>query len=140
MTDRATEVTVRVRYGETDQMGVVYHANYLVWCEIGRTEHLRALGATYRDMERSGVRLAVAEASIRYHAPARYDDVVRIRTTLDDVGSRMVVFGYDLSNAETGERFAAARTTLIAIDDAGKVTRIPADVRALLERGAAAAS
>ena len=81
--DDATRVTeFRVRYAETDQMGVVYYANYLVWCEIGRTEFLRSLGRSYADLERDGILLAVAEASLRYHASARYDDLVRVETTL----------------------------------------------------------
>ena len=81
---------LRVRYGETDQMGVVYHANYLVWCEVGRTDFIRTSGMSYRQMEEAGVALAVADASLRFHAPARYDDVVRVETTLTDVRSRSV--------------------------------------------------
>jgi acyl-CoA thioester hydrolase len=137
MPDRSSSLTLRVRYGETDQMGVVYHANYLVWCEVGRTEHMRVLGASYADMERSGVKLAVAEANLRYHAPARYDDIVRVTTTLDSVGSRMVVFSYLVTNDATGERLVAATTSLVAIDDAGRVVRIPPAVRELLEKGVA---
>ena len=80
------DVEIRVRYGETDQMGVVYHAEYLVWCEIGRTEYIRAAGLAYAEMERRGTTLAVADASLRYHAPARYDDRVRVETSLRSVG------------------------------------------------------
>jgi acyl-CoA thioester hydrolase len=72
----------RVRYSETDQMGVVYHTNYLIWCEIGRTDFIRTSGSTYADLERQGVLLAVSEASIRYHAAARYDDLIRVQTRL----------------------------------------------------------
>ena len=128
-------VEIRVRYGETDQMGVVYHANYLVWCEIGRTEYIRALGTSYRDMERAGVKLAVAEALVRYHAPARYDDRVCVETTVERVGSRMIVFAYVVTNADTGERLATAGTSLIAIDDDGKVVAMPRALRATLARG-----
>lgn len=134
MSAASSTVEVRVRYGETDQMGVVYHPNYLVWCEIGRTEHIRSLGTSYRDMERSGVKLAVADASVRYHAPARYDDRVRVDTSIESVGSRMIVFAYYISNAENGERLATARTTLVAIDESGKVVAMPRELRTMLGR------
>jgi acyl-CoA thioester hydrolase len=75
---RAHVSEFRVRYAETDQMGVVYHANYLVWCEVGRTDFIRAAGMSYREMEAAGVGLAVSDATMRFHAPARYDDVVRV--------------------------------------------------------------
>jgi acyl-CoA thioester hydrolase len=135
MTSPNSIVELRVRYGETDQMGVVYHPNYLVWCEIGRTEHIRSLGKSYRDMERVGVRLAVAEASVRYHAPARYDDRIQVETTVERVGSRMVAFAYAITNADTGERLASASTTLVAIDNTGRVIAMPREIRTLLEGG-----
>jgi acyl-CoA thioester hydrolase len=138
VTSHITTVDVRVRYGETDQMGVAYHANYLVWCEVGRTEHIRALGTSYRDMERSGVRLAVAEAAVRYMAAARYDDDIRVETALEAVGSRMVTFTYVITNAATGERLATARTTLVSIDESGRVISIPRPMREVLDRGLAA--
>ena len=99
------EIEIRVRYAETDQMGVVYHANYLVWCEMGRTDFIRDLGLSYAAMERSGVSLAVSELSARYHAPARYDDLIRVRTTLVDVRSRMIVFDYRITNADPEGRY-----------------------------------
>ena len=77
---RVVEAQVRVRYAETDAMGGVHHANYFVWFELGRTEYTRAVGLPYREVETRGVRLVVIEASARFHAPARYDDVVVIRT------------------------------------------------------------
>lgn len=128
----------RVRYSETDQMGVVYHAEYLVWCEVGRTELIRRLGVSYSELERRGTALAVAEASIRYHAPARYDDLVRVETRLVDVRSRAVTFEYLIRNAETGQRLASARTLLVSLDANGKPIPMPADVRALMERGVGA--
>jgi acyl-CoA thioester hydrolase len=115
----------RVRYAETDQMGVVYHANYLVWCEIGRTEYLRAQGTSYRVAEDGGVSLAVADASIRYHAPARYDDVIRVTTTLTEVRSRALTFDYEITDAERGTRFATARTLLVSLSPAGRVAPLP---------------
>jgi acyl-CoA thioester hydrolase len=91
------ETTVRVRYAETDQMGVVYYANYLIWMEIGRVEFCRAQGIRYRDMEEGdGILLVVAEANCRYLAPARYDDEVRIVTSLADATPRMIRFDYEL--------------------------------------------
>lgn len=137
MTDLPSHDTeLRVRYGETDRMGVVYHAEYLAWCEIGRTEYIRSLGMSYAEMERRGVPLAVAEASLRYHAPARYDDRIRVTTILTRLGSRGLTFDYVISHADTGQRLATASTTLVALDPDGRATTIPADIRALLGRSA----
>lgn len=127
-------VDLRVRYSETDQMGVVYHANYLVWCEIGRTEYLREHGADYAALERSGTLLAVADASVRYHASARYGDVVRVVTTLRDVRSRMITFDYVIGHADTGARLATATTTLVSIDRGGRPAKLPEATREILER------
>ena len=129
------ELELRVRYAETDQMGVVYHTNYLVWCEIGRTELIRALsGTSYAVLEAEGVALAVAELSIRYHGAARYDNLIRVRTKLTEARSRSVTFEYLITNAETGERLASARTVLVSLDDAGRPIRMPDRLRAQLER------
>jgi acyl-CoA thioester hydrolase len=128
----AHDIEFRVRYGETDRMGVVYHAEYLVWCEMGRTEFIRSRGMSYAEMERRGMPLAVAEATIRYHAPARYDDRIRVSTTLVRLGSRGLTFEYVVSAADSGTRLATASTTLIALDADGRATTIPADLRALL--------
>lgn len=135
----ASASTVRVRYAETDQMGVAYHANYLIWCEVGRTDYIRALGVTYAEMERQGVRLAVADAELRFHSSARYDDVVTIETRLDGVRSRMVTFRYELSRPASGgrtERLASAMTSLVALDNAGRPTTLPSEFRDLLARAA----
>ena len=126
---------LRVRYSETDQMGVVYHAEYLVWCEVGRTDFIRGLGLSYAELERRGTALAVAEASIRYHAPARYDDLIRVETRLVDVRSRAITFEYLIRHAVSGDRLASARTLLVCLDPSGKPAPLPADVRALMERG-----
>lgn len=125
------EIEFRVRYAETDQMGVVYHANYLVWCEMGRTDFIRNLGMSYADMERSGISLAVSELSVRYHAPARYEDLIRVRTTLTDFRSRLVAFEYLVANAGTGQRLATAQTRLVSLDRAGRPVAMPDDVRRL---------
>ena len=116
-------------------MGVVYHAEYLVWCEVGRTDFIRALGVSYADLERQGTTLAVAEANIRYHAPARYDNLVRVETRLTDVRSRAITFEYLIRNAVSGERLASARTLLVSLDPTGKPVPMPVDVRALMDRG-----
>jgi acyl-CoA thioester hydrolase len=124
------EVQIRVRYAETDQMGVVYHAQYLVWCEIGRTELMRSLGVSYADLEQQGTMLAVSDASVRYHAAARYDDLVTIETKVQDVRSRTVTFSYLLTRGENGQprRLASAQTTLIALGREGRPRSIPPEV------------
>jgi acyl-CoA thioester hydrolase len=123
---------LRVRYAETDQMGVAYHANYLVWCEVGRTDLIRELHESYRDVERSGVGLAVSDATIRYHAPARSEELSIVETSVQAVASRTVTFDYRISRADTGQRLATASTTLVCIDRAGKVTTLPAPLREVL--------
>jgi acyl-CoA thioester hydrolase len=131
------EFDLRVRYAETDQMGVVYHTNYLVWCEIGRTELIRALtGVSYAKLEEEGVLLAVAELSIRYHGAARYDNMIRVRTSLTDARSRSVTFEYLITNAETAERLATARTVLVSLDERGRPVVMPEHLRHRLAREA----
>jgi len=127
-------VEFRVRYPETDQMGVVYHANYLHWCDIGRTEYLRARGATYADLEKNGMLLAVAEATLRYHASARYDQMIRVETTLREVRSRALTFDYEIVHAETGTRFVSASTVLVSLAAEGRPVQLPLETRELLKR------
>ncbi len=127
-----TSVEVRVRYAETDQMGVAHHANYLIWCELARTRHMAEQGVNYRDLEAGGLRLPVVELHMRYRAPARYDDVVRVRCWVRNVASRMVEFGYTLERQEDDLLFATARTSLIAVDCNHAITTIPGHVRKLL--------
>jgi acyl-CoA thioester hydrolase len=130
------ELELRVRYAETDQMGVVYHANYLVWCEIGRTELIRSLtGTSYAQLEDEGLALAVADLSIRYHGAARYDNLIRVRTTLTDARSRSVTFEYSISNAESDERLATARTVLVSLDARGRPVVMPEQLRRNLAEG-----
>jgi acyl-CoA thioester hydrolase len=132
-----SEVEFRVRYGETDRMRVVYHPNYLVWCEIGRTDLIRKLGTSYAEIEKQGVMLAVIEASLRYHAAARYDDLIRVTTVLTDARSRTVTFDYTIENAETGARLVTARTTLASINEEGKLISMPEHIRRSLESACA---
>ena len=106
------ETRVRVRYAETDQMGVVYHANHFVWFEIGRVEMLRQLGFSYRDMETyDGCFIAVADARCRYKAPAKYDDEIIVRTHLKNVRESIIHFGYELVRVEDGALLAEGETT-----------------------------
>jgi acyl-CoA thioester hydrolase len=123
-----SETTVRVNYSETDQMGVVYHARYLVWLDVARCEHLRRAGMTYRELELNGLRLAVSEVAVRYRQPARYDDVVRIRCWVRDVASRRVAFGYAVEHADDGRLLATASTSLVALDHRMSLTRLPEPV------------
>lgn len=127
-----SETFVRVNYSETDQMGVVYHARYLVWLDIARTEHLRQSGMSYRQLEATGLRLAVSEAAIRYRQPARYDDPIRIRCWLREVASRKVDFGYAIEHAEDGRLLATASTSLLALDSSMTLTRLPEALRKTL--------
>ena len=126
------DIELRVRYAETDQMGVVYHANYLAWCEVGRTELIRKFGRSYAEIEQLGVALAVSDAALRYHAAARYDDLVRVTTTLTDVRSRSMTFAYRISHAERGTKLVTASTTLIGVDTNGRIARLPQELRAAL--------
>jgi len=127
-------VELRVRYAETDRMGVVYHANYLVWCEVGRTDFIRASGVSYREMEERGIGLAVSEASMRFHAPARYDDLIRVQTSIAEVRSRGVTFDYVIVRADDDARLVSARTSLVTIDPTGRMTAFPSDFRTMLEQ------
>jgi acyl-CoA thioester hydrolase len=124
-----SETTVRVNYSETDQMGVVYHARYLIWLDVARCEHLRLSGVTYADLERSGLRLAVSEVNVRYRQPARYDDVIRIRCWVRELASRRVDFGYAVEHADDGRLLATASTRLLALDHALSLARLPEQVR-----------
>jgi len=123
---RVGEVRVRVRYAETDQMGVVYHANYFIWFEVGRVELLRQLGFSYRDMEQNDdCFIAVVDARCRYKAPARYDDEIIVRTQLKNVRESLVHFGYELLRAGDGSLLAEGETTHIVTDAEMKVCAIP---------------
>jgi acyl-CoA thioester hydrolase len=130
---------LRVRYAETDQMGVVYHANYLVWCEIGRTDFIRALGQSYASMEDAGVKLAVTEATLRCIGSARYDDRIAVYTSLTELKSRSLRFAYRIVHADTGRALVTASTALVALDGHGKPIRIPDAVRTMLEQAVAPA-
>ncbi|MBH8597582.1 MULTISPECIES: thioesterase family protein [unclassified Thermoactinomyces] len=105
------ETVLRVRYQETDQMGVVYHTNYLVWFEIGRTELIRQFGSSYRKLEENGLLLPVVDIHCKYMHSAKYDDLVLIRTEMKELSGPKVVFSYEISNKETGVKLAKGTTT-----------------------------
>ena len=120
------ETRLRVRYAETDQMGVVYHSNHLIWFEVGRVELMRQMGFSYRDMERDdGCFIAVAEVKCRYRAPVYYDDEVLIRTRLKTVRESVVVFSYELVRAASNTLVADGETTHIVTDAKMKVAPLP---------------
>jgi acyl-CoA thioester hydrolase len=123
----------RVNYSETDQMGFVYHANYLIWMDMARTEHLRERGMSYKQLEDEGTYLTVTDVHIRYRQPARYDDMIRIRCWIRDLASRRVIFGYTVERAGTDELLATAETSLIALNPQQILTRIPEHVSELLK-------
>ncbi|HEU5218066.1 MAG TPA: thioesterase family protein [Gemmatimonadales bacterium] len=128
----SSEVSVRVNYSETDQMGVVYHARYLVWLDIARCEHLRRTGVTYADLERRGLRLAVGDLRIRYRQPARYDDVVRVRCWVRECVSRRVTFGYAVDCPERSSLLATAETSMMVLGADFSWGRLPPEVASLL--------
>jgi acyl-CoA thioester hydrolase len=120
------ETRLRVRYAETDQMGVVYHANHFVWFEVGRVELLRQLGFSYRDMEAiDGCFIAVAEAKCRYRAPAHYDEEIVVRTQLLNVRDSVIHFGYELRRADDNSLIAEGETTHIVTDANMKIAMLP---------------
>jgi acyl-CoA thioester hydrolase len=114
-------------------MGVVYHANYLIWFDRARTELMRETGLTYKELEQQGVYLAVSEVQVRFRAAARYDDLVRVRCWVRELVSRRVTFGYAVERAETDELLATGLTSLVALTHAHTLTHIPAHVFQLLK-------
>jgi acyl-CoA thioester hydrolase len=120
---------LRVRYAETDKMGVVYYANYLVWFEVGRTDLLRSLGWTYREMESSGVSLPVIQAHCDYQRPARYDDEIEVRTAGEMLSGARMKFRYTVVAASDGTVNAEGYTEHAAVDPAGRPCRLPDRIR-----------
>ncbi|HMD31967.1 MAG TPA: thioesterase family protein [Candidatus Acidoferrales bacterium] len=120
------ETTLRVRYAETDQMGMAYHGNYFAWFEVGRTEFLRELGFDYRSLEsEEGCYIVVADASCRYKAPARYDDLLRIRTELRKIRGPVLRFGYEVLREADGALLAEGETAHIVADKQMKMRTLP---------------
>ena len=120
------ESRLRVRYAETDQMGVVYHANHFIWFEVGRVELLRQLGFSYKEMEQQdNCFIAVVDARCRYKAPARYDDEIIVRTWLKNIRESAIHFGYELVRVEDGSLLAEGETTHIVADAQMQKTTLP---------------
>lgn len=126
------ETTLRVRYAETDQMGVVYHSNFIIWFEVGRVEMLREAGVSYKDMEAvDDCHFVVVEVRCQYSKPARYDDMIRIRTRVAEVRTRTMRFTYEIFNDATGELLATGETSHVICDSASKPKTLPEKYRKL---------
>jgi len=123
----------RVRYSDTDHFGVVYYARYLDWFEAGRTEILRDKGVTYADLEKKGLFAPVVEIKVNYKKPARYDDIVVLETSVENVGNSSVKFVYKVFDKGSGELLCEAYTVNVFINKEMKSVRIPDDVRGVLE-------
>jgi acyl-CoA thioester hydrolase len=128
-----SSVQIRVRYPEVDGMGVVHHAHHFVWFEIGRTEWMRERGLPYARVEQDGIFLPVIEATCAYHAPARYDDLLRVRTRLSEAGAVRVTFAYRVEREADGVLLATGSSTHAAVDRAGRPRRLPAGLREILD-------
>jgi acyl-CoA thioester hydrolase len=134
MAERSAQpINIRVRYAETDKMGVVYHANYFMWFEIGRCELLRAVGRSYREMEAEGIGLPVIEAHCEYKAAARYDDELQVKTWGKLLSPARVEFVYEISRPADQTVNAVGRTVHAAVDPSGRPCRLPAYIQELLQ-------
>ena len=127
----SSTTTLRVRYAETDAMGIVHHAVYPVWMELGRSDLLRQLGQSYSDWEAQGVSMAVAELHLRYRAPARYDELVQVRSWVKAAGRRKVVFGYAVDR--DGVRLAEGETVHLVVGPDGRSRTLPEPMLALVQ-------
>lgn len=122
------ETTLRVRYAETDAMGIVYHTNYIVWFEVGRGEFWRQRGGNYREFEDGGLYLPVSEVDARFIAPARYDDQVMVRTSVEELRSRTITLYYEVVMKDTGQVLVTGHTKHLCVDREGQVRRLPLDL------------
>ena len=119
------EARFRVRYAETDQMGVVYHSNFIIWMEVGRVELLRALGYTYREMEQDGYHLPVADVKCRYKAPAKYDDMIVVRTRILNLRGFLIHFGYEILRDGEGTLLAEGESVHLVVGPDMQRTSLP---------------
>jgi len=133
--DEWHETEIRVRYAETDQMGIVHHANYLIWFEAGRSELCRSRGFSYKEMEDDDALMVVAESYLRYKSPAYYEDVLLIRTKVAEVRSRSIRFVYEVYRAEDDELLAEGETLHLVTDTNKKVRQIPERYKQILLSG-----
>jgi acyl-CoA thioester hydrolase len=130
--DGVSTTEIRVRYVETDQMGIAHHSNYLIWCEQARTDYMRRRGVGYRDLEEGGLLLPVVDARLRYRAVARYDDLLAVRCWVREVSSRRVIFGYAVERVADARLLATVQTSLMALGPNHERTIIPENVRQAL--------
>ena len=126
------ETTFYVRFAETDLMGIVHHSQYVVWMEEGRSDFMRRKGFTFDQWEAANIAFAVSEVNVRYHAPARYGERVTVRTCVEALRSRQIIFGYEIINADSGQQLVTGRVNLIAVDKQGNVRMIPAGAQRAL--------
>lgn len=131
---RITETSLRVRYAETDAMGVVYHTNYLVWFEVGRGDFFRTYGHDYGEWEKAGYLLPVSEVHARFHAPARYGELITVLTWVEETRSRSLTLSYEVRSADTQQRLATGWTKHICMDREGRAVRLPRVLMEALER------
>src|SRR5712691_9652417 len=125
---------IRVRYAEIDQAGMAHHSAFLLWFEEGRVELLRSLGKPYQEFEAGGLHFPVREAFCRYWLPARFDDVLRMSTVIEEIGGASIRFGYRITRVADTARIAEGYTLHACVDDVGKVKRLPPEVRTRLSR------
>ena len=123
---------IRVRYAETDQMGVAYYANYLVWFEVGRSDFCRAKGFSYAELETLGFKLVVTDVHCRYRNSARYDDVLLVRTEIKGINRRLITFGYQILRKENGEEIATGESRHVSLDSNSRPKSLPAEFVARL--------
>ncbi|MHC4561652.1 MAG: acyl-CoA thioesterase [Planctomycetota bacterium] len=130
------DIEIRVRYGEVDQMGVVHHSRYWEYFEMGRTELLRQGGVAYRDVEEAGVLLVIAKCAAKFHVPARYDDLLVLRTTMTKMSAARIDHSYELKRKGDDTVLVTAETTLACVERNGRICPIPDRVRDAANRAA----
>ncbi len=123
---------IRVRYAETDQMGVAYYANYLVWFEVGRSDFCRAKGFSYAELEALGFKLVVTDVQCRYRNSARYDEILLVRTDIKGINRRLITFGYQILRKENGEVIATGESRHVSLDSNSRPKSLPAEFVARL--------
>lgn len=126
------ETTMHVRYAETDQMGIVHHSTYVIWMEEGRSDFMRQKQVDYAEVEKRGLALAVTEMTVRYSAPAHYGEQVTVRTWVESLRSRMLVFGYEIINTKSKQKLITGEVKLTMINKQGQVVTMPEDIQAAL--------
>ncbi|MEM7033463.1 MAG: acyl-CoA thioesterase [Chloroflexota bacterium] len=135
MPNNIVETSFHVRYAETDQMGIVHHASYVVWLEEGRSHWIRSRGNSVIQLEKEGLRIPVSDVQIRYLNSARYDQLVTVRCWVDNVRSRQMQFSYEIIDPSTGTIFVKATTRHVCVDEKGVVTKFPEKWRTFLSQG-----